>query len=539
VLRLTTMRFASRLLLGGWVGLLLLGGCANILGLDEYSPETGTSAGMDGLDPLGTPCETGETCDSGLCRDALCCDAECDAVCAACDLAGTEGRCTARPPTTTVIACSGVCDGDGGCVTSGATITLLSGLGDEQPLAIANAPADGFVIAGRFTGDVMTPMPLGPSLGLDGFVVRFDAASMPIWAKSVGGPTGDELRGVATAKTGEVVAVGYATGNLMFAAIPYTFTPAGDPLIVRYSATGTELWLHMPSQDPLILEMARSVAIDAEGNSWVGGIISDGTMTDGFLTVLDPDGLTVGELVRIGTPDLPDSVMAVAVHDETSRVIVAGATAGDLLLPDAEGTGLGPDPDMFLAMFDISGGLVWAKVFGAASGTSNPLDVAFDEDGGVVVTGRASGTVDFGGVVHMASADDDIFIASYTSSGDFRVSQVYPAPQPQHANAIAVDAGGRLLVAGDLLAAVQLGPNADSLLVAGGTDGFVGRFTPQGQHLTSFSFGDVLDQSLRDVAVAADGTVRMVGWMAGTVDSLEPPQTALDATDAIIVTLPP
>jgi hypothetical protein len=74
----------------------------------------------------GASCATASACKSGQCVDDRCCDSACDGVCQACNLAGSEGRCTPVPKDTDPAnecepqppeSCGrdGMCDGAGAC----------------------------------------------------------------------------------------------------------------------------------------------------------------------------------------------------------------------------------------------------------------------------------------------------------------------------------------------------------------------------------------------------------------------------------------
>lgn len=57
---------------------------------------------------LGAPCTSNDECESGHCRDGVCCDSACTGECEACDLPGIEGTCTVIDLDTDVENC-GVC----------------------------------------------------------------------------------------------------------------------------------------------------------------------------------------------------------------------------------------------------------------------------------------------------------------------------------------------------------------------------------------------------------------------------------------------
>ncbi len=553
MLRLVAMRSVSAVLAGTWLALLLspplLTGCANILGLDGYRPDPEQGGSDPGGDPLGAPCESGDTCESGFCSDELCCDRACDGVCDACDITDFEGTCSPREAGTTFIGCTGVCDGDGGCLVDGGTASLAGGPGDQRAYALAAGPSGGFVIAGLFNAafsfDDNAPMPMPVVGGFDAYVATFDSEGTLGFERSVGGAQSDALYAVDMAADGRVVAAGESRSPaFQFAGMPRSFNAVGDPLIVAWDPAGTELWLAAPSQSVNVSEVAYGVAFDDEGRVWAGGNMTDADglgLSDGFVNVYDAAGSEAFPPIRLGVDGFTSYVRTLGANEAGDRVLVAGTTDGPLNVAAVSEVGVGPDPDMFLIMFDSSGTPLWGHAYPASSGGAIPVSVAFDADGGVAVSGIAVGNNDFGGsILQGIGMDEDIFIASFTEDGEHRFSHVYPAVGFQIGRSIAFDASGRLVVAGESYGAFEFGPEAPLLGVVGGSDGYVGRLTADGEHLASFSFGDVVDQQIWGVATASDGVVRLAGYAAGAFDLFESPLTAPDEfADVLLMNMPP
>src|SRR5262245_24442073 len=66
----------------------------------------GTGGGAEN----GAPCDQPSDCASELCVDDTCCDATCEEACEACNVAGSEGTCTAEAAGTDPVD-DGSCDG--------------------------------------------------------------------------------------------------------------------------------------------------------------------------------------------------------------------------------------------------------------------------------------------------------------------------------------------------------------------------------------------------------------------------------------------
>jgi hypothetical protein len=70
------------------------------------------------LVPVGDPCDSAATCDSGFCVDGVCCAVESCGLCERCDASASPGTCTAVRDAEDPDTCAGAasCDADGVCV---------------------------------------------------------------------------------------------------------------------------------------------------------------------------------------------------------------------------------------------------------------------------------------------------------------------------------------------------------------------------------------------------------------------------------------
>ncbi len=100
----------------------------------ENGDESGVDCSFTGGDPkcpicTGYPCHPTIACKSGFCFDAFCCNGQCDMVCAACNLDGAFGDCSAVPqgqadPNSGCQAGGNACNGGGICAQgNGASCT--------------------------------------------------------------------------------------------------------------------------------------------------------------------------------------------------------------------------------------------------------------------------------------------------------------------------------------------------------------------------------------------------------------------------------
>lgn len=146
----------------------------------------------------------------------------------------------------------------------------------------------------------------------------------------------------------------------------------------------------------------------------------------------------------------------------------------------------------------------WARQFGT-TGYDIALDAAIAANGDVVVVGTTSGP--FVGI-NLGAAD--AFVVRYGPDGTERWRRQVGTPAFDEAEAVAIDAAGRVVVAGSTGGGVD-GPSA------GGDDAFVVVFDADGGELWRTQFGSPVYDVVRDVAVGPDGLVVLVGATQGAL----------------------
>lgn len=147
--------------------------------------------------------------------------------------------------------------------------------------------------------------------------------------------------------------------------------------------------------------------------------------------------------------------------------------------------------------------------------------VAVSGSGDVIVVGEANGDVDFGGGLLQLSKNNtiDVFVARFYASGQHRWSKLFGnGPPDQMAYAVAVDGAGNSVVAGTFAGNLDFGAGP-VLSSAGGTDIFVAKFNPDGAALWSKRFGDSAGpQAASAVAIDAQGNVIVAGSFRGSIN---------------------
>ena len=173
--------------------------------------------------------------------------------------------------------------------------------------------------------------------------------------------------------------------------------------------------------------------------------------------------------------------------------------------------------DIFVAKLDPNGKHLWSKRFGDAGQFQVAQAVAVDAQGNIVLAGEFDGTVSFGGGAITTAGESDIFVAKLDPDGKHVWSKRFgDVSDGQKARSITVDKTGAVLVAGELAGVVDFG--GGPLTATGGADAFVSKFDASGKHLWSQRYGGVGKTTAASVKTDASNNVVLVGDFGFTVD---------------------
>ncbi|MEO7330274.1 MAG: hypothetical protein ABI193_16985 [Minicystis sp.] len=233
----------------------------------------------------------------------------------------------------------------------------------------------------------------------------------------------------------------------------------------------------------------------------------------------------------MGTKDVGQCVAG--VHTCAADGQSYGECFGEVL-PQLENCLVNKDEDCNGMAEACTGTSLWAKRFGDAVAQSGAA-VALTPSGGAVVIGSFAGGADFGGGVLTSAGATDVFVASYDMTGALIWAKRFGDVGAQSGADVTVDAQGNVIVIGDVAGSIDFGGGA--LASAGATDVFVAKLDPTGAQIWARRFGDVTAQNGRGVAVDAMGNVLVTGAFAGKLDFGGGALTSAGATDIFLAKL--
>jgi len=231
--------------------------------------------------------------------------------------------------------------------------------------------------------------------GFDFFVVSYDAAGSPLWARHTGSASTAAGGEVAVDPSNNVIVAGEFTQTATFGDIELTSAGSRDAFITKYSAAGDVLWVVQIGNEND--DTAYGIVTDRHGDIYMSGRLW-GTPTT--LWKFTSEGDLVWEAAAPTADDL--------AVDPWSNVFLSGSYRGTLSVGDNEITSNGFS-DFFVAKYDASGQGLWA-VSGGASRDDRGKGLAVDHHGAPIAVADFSESVEFAGETITSEGSQDILI---------------------------------------------------------------------------------------------------------------------------------
>src|SRR3569623_928681 len=390
----------------------------------------------------------------------------------------------------------------------------------------------------------MQPVPTAPLPALA--AVPGGATGKPIWQVGFGGLGIDAPRGVAVGADGSVYVCGYFDGEIDFGGTLGKKPSAGgsDEFVAKLSPDGTRLWAQSwggPRDDA-----ANGIAVKGDKVVVVGYFHDDLKVGEFVKKSVGSDDAFVIELDTDGHENwawnmggiASDGANAVAPAPDGGWII-GGSYSDTIDIGSAHLKSRGRT-DAFLAKLAASGDLQWVKGFGGRY-DDTILHVAVDANGNNYIQGHFKDVADFGGKQPLKAgggSDNDVVLAKYDTNGDHLWSQRFGNAFNDAAGGLAVDPAGHITMVGSFDKSVSFGSGDDHTSL-GEADAFIARLTSDGKLEWAKTFGAEREDIAGGVACDASGNSITTGWFQGTVDFGKGALTSKGNKDVFAVKLDP
>jgi len=383
-----------------------------------------------------------------------------------------------------------------------------------------------------------------------------------VWAKSSGGAGTDMGNGIATLSDGSTLTVGRFQATATFGqgeANETTLTAAGysiDIFVARHAPDGSLVWAKraggteldegyaiaalLVDESSIVTGLFRSTATFGLGEANETTLMSAAGSDDSFIAKYGPNGALVWAK-RAGGTDFDSAYGISALSDGSS--LITGSFQGTATFGQGEPneTTLSSTPyrrDVFVAMYDPDGALLWAKRAGGTE-SDEGFGISALSGGGSIVTGYFEDAAVFGPgepneTTLTSTGSHDLFVANYNPDGSLAWAKRAGGTGLEEGNSVAALSDGTALVTGLFAGAATFGsgePNEITLVSAGLYDAFVAKYNTDGSLIWASRAGGASDETGYGIAAVSDGTALVTGLFNGTATfgSAEPNETTLVA----------
>jgi uncharacterized delta-60 repeat protein len=298
---------------------------------------------------------------------------------------------------------------------SEAWVARYNGLASGEDVPVALAADD--------TGNVyVTGLSQGLGTGKDIVTLKYSSAGNLVWERRYNGPDNlaDQPSALVLDQNGNLFVTGYSA----------TLTAGTDFLTLKYSPSGTLLWVNRYNGTGNGSDLAASLKVDASGNVYATGTsFGAGTAEDYATIKYGPAGNLIW-VRRYDGPVKNADQAAALVLDPAGNLYVTGSSWG------------GNSWDMATLKYDSNGNLVWLRRYNGGKDADMASGLALDPGSNIYVTGRTS---TWGGNSYYK-----FLTVKYDSNGNLIWTKTYQGYSSNHsfASALKVDRSGNILVTG-------------------------------------------------------------------------------------------
>ena len=341
------------------------------------------------------------------------------------------------------------------------------------------------------------------------------------WALKAGGAGVQEGgSSVATDAFGNIIVTGSFEGVATFGTTVLTSAGGRDIFIAKYNKSGKLVWAERAGGSSN--DDGYDVAVDGLGNIYITGKFEN-TANFGTISLNSIDHADM----FIAKYDSSGNVMwakraggsrgaqgnGIAV-DKMGDSIVTGRFSGTSTFDTVTLVSDGSWPDIFIAKYNDSGELIWVRQAGG-SNYDQGFDIVFDSFGNSIITGQFYETASFDNIKISSAGYNDIFIAKYNSFGDAVWAKRAGGTEYDMGSAVAVDDLGNIIVCGSFFGNASFG----SIMIssAGLRDIFIAKYDSSGDLFWVKNAGGIEKDDVRSITIGDSSDYIITGKFEGTI----------------------
>lgn len=328
-----------------------------------------------------------------------------------------------------------------------------------------------------------------------------------------------DVRDITVDSQGNSYITGGFSGTASFG--PTTLTSVGNQsiFIAKIDNLGNFIWAKSAGSNGG--DLGNSIAVDAQGNSYVTGKFGYGGAVFGDTTLFSPiwPAIFITKLDNSGNFIWAKSAYGGFTYNTHVNGIAIDSIGNSYIVGRAAGVSFGASPaisGIFTAKLDASGDFEWATQIGEFAQFIDGHDIALDSQGNPHITGRFEGTMSFGDTT-LISSEIGNFIAKLDATGNYIwVRKVGDDTWSNNRRiAIAIDSQDNSHAVGRFQGSIPFG---DTTLVSNGVNGYITKLDMSGQFIWArkMNGGSNNFVSVEAIAIDAQGNSYIAGEFSGS-----------------------
>jgi hypothetical protein len=361
--------------------------------------------------------------------------------------------------------------------------------------------------------------------GNDIFIAKYNSSGSLIWAKTAGGSGDDKSLELSLDGAGNPYITGYFNSPSIKFSLTLSLSNAGseDIFIAKYSAsTGSPVWAKRIAGAGQ--EEGTGIMNDASGNVYVTGFFDSPSVTAGTATFTNADMMSDFFIAKYNSSGVFQWMKSSAGTGADKGTGVSGDLAGNIYVSgnfsssnftlDTFTLSSNGADDIFLAKYDASGNVLWAKSAGGGQ-SDNVSKIAVRADGKIYLTGYfISDSLYFGTdlLINSGTGTEDIFLTKYDPLGNPVWAKSIGGQENERSVDVCLDTAGHVYITGNYVDS-SIVFDSISLLNAnqGTTDIFTAEFDASGTVLWAKTIGGTSDDAVESIAIEVSGNYVLTG----------------------------
>lgn len=315
-----------------------------------------------------------------------------------------------------------------------------------------------------------------PSTAPDIFVSKHNASGQIVWAVRYGTTSQEVGRGISTDSEGNIYVIGSFGTSITFENITLTSTN-GASFLLKLNSGGAVQWAITISDS-----YASDITIDNSNNIYITGNFTDNSTNYGGLFISKYN--TSGAQTWFKTYDVSFHLKAAfaIAYDNMGNLIICGRYMTQLVLGSyiLNASNAILDIDAFIAKFDPSGNVLWAKqVTTLGQGQDELRSVAVDKADNIYTIGKVDSTAIVDNITIPLSKNPKAIIIKYDTNGNALWAKASVDGYQYNQSRVIAGSDSYIYFSGNFSRSI----NMDSVVAigTGNNDNFIGQMDENGK----------------------------------------------------------